>query len=65
MFCNCLDTQLVTSIENKMNISNTSKKGEVLSKNSVFSCMCMYVYMWQRGLCFVLRTLKFGEHSRS
>lgn len=29
MFCNCLDAQLVTSIENKMNISNTSKKGEV------------------------------------
>lgn len=33
MFCNCLDAQLLTSIENKMNISNTSKKGEDLCNN--------------------------------
>lgn len=44
MFCNFLDAQLVTSIENKMNISNTSKKGEVLctgnNKCVIHACAC-------------------------
>ena len=46
MFCNRLDTQLVTSIENKMNISNTSKKGEIKNIWCV-ACGMVKILAWE------------------